>query len=44
MKTKSISICLISVLFLVVLSGCQKDSQLTTVKLNEVTHSIFYAP
>ena len=27
-----------------ILVGCQKDTELTTVRLNEVAHSIFYAP
>ncbi|QUH31924.1 ABC transporter substrate-binding protein [Vallitalea guaymasensis] len=26
------------------LSGCNNKSNLTTVRLNEVVHSIFYAP
>lgn len=28
----------------ITLTGCQKDSSMTTIRLNEVTHSIFYAP
>ncbi|GKX27810.1 hypothetical protein SH1V18_02900 [Vallitalea longa] len=27
-----------------ILSGCNSKSNLTTVRLNEVVHSIFYAP
>lgn len=37
-----------SLLFLVIIiasiSGCQEKQELTTVRLNEVAHSIFYAP
>lgn len=37
--------CLLSSLLLLSLTGCQKDSSgLTAVTLNEVAHSIFYAP
>ena len=39
-------ISLIVALFLLVIpfSGCNKKDEVTTIKLNEVTHSVFYAP
>lgn len=40
---KTISFLLIACLVSVVFVGCKKD-KLTTIRLNEVTHSIFYAP
>ena len=45
MKKKFIFIPIVFMLCLsLVLSGCNKQQELTKVKLSEVTHSIFYAP
>ncbi len=45
MKNKVMLILIVLVLgFSLVLSGCNKKTELTKVKLSEVTHSIFYAP
>ena len=42
---KIIAVMLSMVLLLCIFSGCEKpDEKLTTVRVNEVTHSIFYAP
>jgi len=43
---KILALLCVTVLFLIPFSGCKKDnnSELTTVRLNEVTHSVFYAP
>ena len=43
MKRKIISILLITILLLSAFAGCKK-TQSTVLKVNEVTHSIFYAP
>lgn len=42
-KIKYISLILIFVLIISLFTGCQKD-ELKTIKLVEVTHSVFYAP
>lgn len=39
-----ISLALIFVLIMAAFTGCKKEEELTTVRLNEVVHSIFYAP
>lgn len=39
-----IVISLVSAMVLVSFTGCKKESELTTVRLNEVVHSVFYAP
>lgn len=49
MKKKCIILCMVLCLLMSILSGCSKttasmDSNLTPVTLNEVAHSIFYAP
>lgn len=42
---KRIFCCLSALLLLsVALCGCSKNEELTTVRVNEVTHSVFYAP
>ncbi|MBO5782598.1 MAG: ABC transporter substrate-binding protein [Clostridia bacterium] len=41
---KILSVVLCALLFLFPLAGCKKESDLTKVRVNEVTHSIFYAP
>ena len=43
MKQKIVCCCL-AVLLLLPLWGCGRSSGLTTVRVNEVTHSVFYAP
>ncbi len=43
MKNKFISITLVVVLLLTVLGGCAQKTD-TALRVNEVTHSIFYAP
>ena len=35
---------LVSVFALLLLTGCRQDDGLTRVTVNEVTHSVFYAP
>lgn len=45
MRRKLVSlVVLIIVTLSAMLSGCNSKSNLTTVRLNEVVHSIFYAP
>ncbi|MCT4686591.1 ABC transporter substrate-binding protein [Vallitalea sp.] len=45
MRRKLVSlVVLITVALSAILSGCNNKSNLTTVRLNEVVHSIFYAP
>lgn len=45
MKKKLLSIVLVMILIMVSFTGCKKDdSDLNKVTLNEVAHSIFYAP
>ncbi|MEA4966016.1 MAG: ABC transporter substrate-binding protein [Oscillospiraceae bacterium] len=41
---KVLSLCLAGFLLLAVLSGCAASEKTKTVRLNEVTHSVFYAP
>lgn len=41
---RMISLLLITALTMSVMGGCGKEKNLTTVRLNEVAHSIFYAP
>ena len=42
---KKIFYCTFATLFAILpLSSCKKDDGVKTIKLNEVTHSIFYAP
>ncbi|MBR7100244.1 MAG: ABC transporter substrate-binding protein [Clostridia bacterium] len=41
---KILSVVLCALLLLFPLAGCKKESDLTKVRVNEVTHSIFYAP
>ena len=42
--TKFIYAALAACFTLLPLSSCKKDDEITTVRLNEVTHSVFYAP
>ena len=42
--TKFIYAAIAACFTLLPLSSCKKDDEITTVRLNEVTHSIFYAP
>lgn len=46
LKGKNAAFCLLLImtLFTAGLTGCGKENELTKVKLNEVAHSIFYAP
>lgn len=44
MKKKIFSIVIVFTLMLCILSGCKKSSDLKEITLNEVAHSIFYAP
>lgn len=44
MKTKRLVSLVLIILIITGLSGCKKDDQLIKVQLNEVAHSIFYAP
>ncbi len=44
MKKSGITVLLIMVFIVVGLTGCQKGNDLIKVQLNEVAHSIFYAP
>lgn len=45
MKKKTVHVLIVlTLVFSLVLSGCSKETELTKVKLSEVTHSIFYAP
>lgn len=39
-----ISLILTLLIFIVPFSACEKDDDVKTIKLNEVTHSVFYAP
>lgn len=41
---KLVSIVLAAVLLVFLVSGCSTKEQITKVRLNEVTHSVFYAP
>lgn len=44
MKKKGLLILALTVFVATLLSGCSKDGDLIKVQLNEVAHSIFYAP
>jgi NitT/TauT family transport system substrate-binding protein len=44
MKKKGILILVLTAFIATLLSGCSKDGDLIKVQLNEVAHSIFYAP
>ena len=46
MKKNKVLLCIFSSLLLIsaCFTGCTKDEELTEVRLNEVVHSIFYAP
>lgn len=45
MRKKLVSLVILSIITIsMILSGCNNKSNLTTVRLNEVVHSIFYAP
>ena len=44
MKRSSIVILVLLTLIIAMLSGCKSKSGLTEITLNEVAHSIFYAP
>lgn len=41
---KIFTVLLSCILLLIPFSGCDKDNQIKTINLNEVTHSVFYAP
>lgn len=41
---KTVSVAMSLVMAAGLLSGCGKEKELTTIRLNEVAHSIFYAP
>ncbi len=44
MLKKLFTLFLTTILIILPFSGCKEDSKLKTIELNEVTHSIFYAP
>lgn len=44
MPKRLIAVVTLLVTMVTILGGCQKDTSLTKMKLNEVAHSIFYAP
>ena len=44
MKKKGIVAVMVIVLISALFTGCKKDNTLIKVQLNEVAHSIFYAP
>lgn len=44
MKKRIFAILMVVVLLIPILSGCSKENGLTKITLNEVAHSIFYAP
>lgn len=44
MKKLILSSILLLLVIVASMSGCQKKQELTTIRLNEVAHSIFYAP
>lgn len=44
MKKKGILILVLTAFIATLLSGCSKDGDLIKVQVNEVAHSIFYAP
>lgn len=44
MKRRLIAVLLVATILTLGLSGCKKDTDLTKITLNEVAHSIFYAP
>lgn len=44
MKRRLTTIVLVLLMVMTSLVGCKKDSKLTKITLNEVAHSIFYAP
>lgn len=39
-----VSIVLVTLLLATTFTGCQKKDEITTIKVSEVTHSVFYAP
>ena len=41
---KILTLIISCILILIPFSGCKKDDGITTLKINEVTHSVFYAP
>ncbi|MBQ9939985.1 MAG: ABC transporter substrate-binding protein [Clostridia bacterium] len=43
-KILAVTLCLVCVLSMVLAVGCNKKDGLTKVTVNEVTHSVFYAP
>lgn len=44
MKRRLLAVLMIAILLIPVVSGCKKEAGLTKITLNEVAHSIFYAP
>jgi len=44
MRKKIVALFLMFTFVVMMVAGCKKDNDLTTVKLTEVAHSIFYAP
>lgn len=44
MKRRLIAVVLVLLMVMTTLVGCKKESNLTKITLNEVAHSIFYAP
>lgn len=44
MKKFITALCIMLILSTTFLFGCKKDNNLETIKVNEVTHSVFYAP
>jgi NitT/TauT family transport system substrate-binding protein len=44
MKRRIIAILLVTAFFMTMFSGCKRSDGLTEITLNEVAHSIFYAP
>lgn len=44
MKKRWLAVGMVAIMMLTLLIGCSKESKVTKVRLNEVAHSIFYAP
>lgn len=44
MKRRLLAVLMVAILLIPMLSGCKKEAGLTKITLNEVAHSVFYAP
>ncbi|ROR28147.1 NitT/TauT family transport system substrate-binding protein [Mobilisporobacter senegalensis] len=44
MKRRLLAVLMVAILLIPMLSGCKKETGLTKITLNEVAHSVFYAP